>query len=128
MEKYTFKKAERLKSRKIIERIFNREGHSLVTFPILTVWLETSLNSNFPAQATFSVSKKKFKKAVQRNRIKRLMREAYRLNKSKFYESLSAKEKQVAVMFVYIAKEEMTFEEIESKMKQCLKRLRRNIK
>ena len=128
MEKYTFKKAERLKSRKIIERIFNREGHSLVTFPILTVWLETPLNSNFPAQATFSVSKKKFKKAVQRNRIKRLMREAYRLNKSKFYESLSAKEKQVAVMFVYIAKEEMTFEEIESKMKQGLKRLRRNIK
>ena len=128
MEKYTFKKAERLKSRKIIERIFNREGHSLVTFPILTVWLETPLSSNFPAQATFSVSKKKFKKAVQRNRIKRLMREAYRLNKSKFYESLSAKEKQVAVMFVYIAKEEMTFEEIESKMKQGLKRLRRNIK
>ena len=128
MEKYTFKKAERLKSRKIIERIFNREGHSLVTFPILTVWLETSLNSNFPAQATFSVSKKKFKKAVQRNRIKRLMREAYRLNKSKFYESLSSKEKQVAVMFVYIAKEEVTFEEIESKMKQGLKRLRRNIK
>ena len=128
MKKYTFKKTERLKSRKIIERIFNREGHSLVTFPILTIWLETPLNSDSPAQATFSVSKKKFKKAVQRNRIKRLMREAYRLNKPKFYESLSAKEKQIAVMFVYIAKEEMTFEEIESKMKQCLKRLRRNIK
>lgn len=128
MKKYTFKKSERLKSRKIIERIFNREGKSFSVYPILTVWLETPLNSEFPAQVTFSVSKKKFKKAVQRNRIKRLMREAYRLNKPKFYESLQAKEKQVAIIFVYLAKEELDFQTIEAKMKQSLKRLRRNLK
>ncbi|MGB1120946.1 MAG: ribonuclease P protein component [Saprospiraceae bacterium] len=128
MKKYTFKKSERLKSRKIIERIFNREGQSFATYPILTIWLETPLNTDFPAQVTFSVSKKKFKKAVQRNRIKRLMREAYRLNKPKFYESLQVKEKQVAVIFVYIAKEELAFEVVEAKMKQSLKRLRRNLK
>lgn len=128
MKKYTFKKSERLKSRKIIERIFNREGQSFATYPILTVWLETPLNSEFPAQVTFSVSKKKFKKAVQRNRIKRLMREAYRLNKPKFYDSLQAKEKQIAIIFVYIAKEELDFNTVEAKMKQSLKRLRRNLK
>ena len=62
------------------------------------------------------------------NRIKRLMREAYRLNKPKFYESLQAKEKQVAIIFVYLAKEELDFQTIEAKMKQSLKRLRRNLK
>ncbi len=127
MKKYTFKKSERLKSRKIIERLFNREGQSFATYPILTVWLETALGSDFPAQVTFSVSKRKFKKAVQRNRIKRLMREAYRLNKPKFYDSLISKNKQVAVIFVYIAREELDFLEIESKMKQSLKCLRRNL-
>lgn len=125
MEKYTFKKSERLKSRKIIDRIFNREGKSFSTFPFRVVWLETPLNSEFPAQATFSVSKKKFKKAVHRNRIKRLMREAYRLNKPKFYASLMAQEKQGAIMFIYVANEERPFEEMNTKMKQALKRLRR---
>lgn len=128
MERFTFKKSERLKSRKIIERIFNREGQSFANYPILTTWLETPLKSDFPAKVTFSVSKKKFKKAVQRNRIKRLMREAYRLNKPKFYQSLESNEKQVAIIFIYIAKEELDFKTIEAKMKQSLKRLRRKIK
>lgn len=125
MKEYTFKKSERLKSRKIIERIFNREGKSFANFPLRVILLETPLNTEFPAQVTFSVSKRKFKKAVQRNRIKRLMREAYRLNKPKFYESLKAQDKQVAIMFIYLANEELPYKEIEVKMKQSLKRLRR---
>lgn len=125
MKEYTFKKSERLKSRKIIERIFNREGKSFANFPLRVILLETPLDTEFPAQVTFSVSKRKFKKAVQRNRIKRLMREAYRLNKPKFYESLKAQDKQVAIMFIYLANEELPYKEIEVKMKQSLKRLRR---
>ncbi len=127
MKKYTFKKSERLKSQKVITRIFNREGKSFSVFPIRVIWLETPIDSVFPAQATFSVSKKKFKKAVDRNRIKRLMREAYRLNKSKFYESLIAQEKHGAIMFIYLANEILDFETLESKMKQTLKRLRRTV-
>lgn len=125
MEKNTFNKSERLKSRKIIERIFNREGKSFSNYPLRVTWLETPLDTTFPVQITFSVSKKKFKKAVHRNRIKRLMREAYRLNKTKFYASLSAQEKQGAIIIIYTANEELPFHEIESKMKQALKRLRR---
>lgn len=127
MEKLTFKKGERLKSQKIIDRIFNREGQSFANFPIRVIYLETPLNTDFPAQVTFSVPKRKFKKAVDRNRIKRLMREAYRLNKPKFYESLIAQEKQIAVLFLYVANEEVEYQFIESKMKQALKRLRRSL-
>jgi len=127
MQKLTFKKGEKLKSQKIIDRIFNREGQSFANFPIRVIYLETPLNSDFPAQVTFSVPKRKFKKAVDRNRIKRLMREAYRLNKPKFYDSLIAKEKQVAVLFLYVANEEVDYQFIESKMKQALKRLRRSV-
>jgi len=125
MEKKTFDTSERLKSRKIIERIFNREGKSFSNYPLRVIWLETPLDTTFPVQITFSVSKKKFKKAVNRNRIKRLMREAYRLNKAKLYASLSAQEKQGAIIIIYAANEELSFQEIESKMKQALKRLRR---
>jgi ribonuclease P protein component len=125
MEKNTFNKSERLKSRKIIERIFNREGKSFSHYPLRVIWLETPLDTTFPVQITFSVSKKKFKKAVHRNRIKRLMREAYRLNKAKLYASLAAQEKQGAIIIIYAANDELPFQEIESKMKQALKRLRR---
>jgi len=127
MQKLTFKKGEKLKSQKIIDRIFNREGQSFANYPIRVIYLQTPLNADYPAQVTFSVPKRKFKKAVDRNRIKRLMREAYRLNKPKLYASLTAQEKQVAVLFLYVANEELDYQFIESKMKQALKRLRRSV-
>ncbi len=85
MPDFTFKRAERLKSRKVIEQLF-KQGQSFAQYPLRIVWVEMAEpRSEFPAQFALSVSKKKFKRAVDRNRIRRLVREAYRLNKHVLY-------------------------------------------
>lgn len=76
----------------------------------------------YPVQAAFSVSKKNFKRAVMRNLLKRRMREAYRLNKEIVYQVFGMGG-QLAVMFIYAAREEKEYELIEKSMKQALLRL-----
>ena len=95
---FSFHKTERLCSKKIIDKLFI-EGKTIFVYPVKIVYLETSLSSKFPVQAVFTVGKRNFKRAVQRNLIKRRMREAYRLNKHKFYHEIG--EKQVAVFYLY---------------------------
>jgi len=121
---FSFQKNERLCSKKIIDKLF-AEGRSVFAFPLKIVFLELNLKSETPAQAGFAVSKKNFKRAVQRNLIKRRMREAYRLYKPEFYEVL--KEMQVAVFFVYTAKEITDYAVIESALRKGLKKLVREI-
>ncbi|MDZ4749129.1 MAG: ribonuclease P protein component [Saprospiraceae bacterium] len=91
MVRYTLSRPERLSSLKAIEKLF-KEGQSLAKYPVRLVWLEVvePEQSPSPVQVMFSVSKKKFSRAVDRNRIKRLMREGYRLNKPDLYISLQA--------------------------------------
>lgn len=124
MPDFSFRKNEKLCSKKVIDKLF-AEGKSVFAFPLKFVYLETGLTTGTPAQAGFAVSKKNFKKAVQRNLIKRRMREAYRLHKPDFYEAL--KEKQVAVFFVYTAKEIADYAVIESAIIKGLKKLVREI-
>ena len=77
MARFTLSKQERLSSLKEIEILF-KEGHSLTKYPFRLVWRLGSSVDDVPVKVMFSVSKKKFPRAVDRNRIKRLMREAYR--------------------------------------------------
>lgn len=118
----TFKRAERLKSRKVIEQMF-KQGQSFAHYPLRLVWLVMEeRQSDFPAQFALTVPKKKYKKAVQRNRIRRLMREAYRLNKHRLYDALQEGEQQIALLVIYTGQEVMTFAEIEAAMQQMLRR------
>ncbi|MBP6334598.1 MAG: ribonuclease P protein component [Bacteroidia bacterium] len=117
----TFKKSERLSSRIVFELLM-KKGHQLQETPFRLIWLKTKLNTAFPAQAAFAVPKKKFKSAVHRNRIKRMMREVYRKNKSGFYPLLVDKEKQAALLFVYSGQTIPEFSEVEQKLIQILKR------
>lgn len=125
---FTFSRNERLKSRKLISRLF-REGHSYMAYPLRVVWLpvspEEQLAAGFdgiPAQLAISVPKRAFKSAVQRNRLKRRIREAYRLNKQAWYEQLAARELHLALMLVYVGKEELTYEEIAAGIKKLAKK------
>lgn len=128
MPNFTFTREERLKSRKVIEQLF-KEGNSFAQYPLRVVWSEMEeRKSDFPVQFALSVSKKKFKRAVDRNRIRRLVREAYRLNKHILYEKLTdqqqaTSDKQIALMVIYTGAEILSFEEIEKAMRGLLCRL-----
>ncbi len=112
----SFKHGERLKSRKTIQQLFTT-GKSFAIYPLRLVYLqnETPL-SPYAVQFTVSVSKKRIKKAVHRNRIKRQIREAWRQNKSTVYEALKDQNIQYAFMIIYTAKERLPYEQIERSM------------
>lgn len=114
--KYTLGKEERLKSRKLIERLYT-EGDYVKSFPLRMIFLKTEHTSKFPAQVGVSVPKRNFKLAVDRNRIKRLMRETYRLQKEIVYNNL---DESYVFMISYLGKKEMKYEEIYLKMEKLL--------
>lgn len=115
----TFGKIERLHSKKNIEKLF-KEGKSVKVYPLRFIYLP------YPeakyTQVLFSVPKRHFKKAVDRNRIKRQMREAYRLHKSLLTYTPSI-EVPFLLGYIYIAREKPTYQEIEYAIKTSLERL-----
>ena len=114
--KYTLGKQERLKSKKLIEKLY-KEGSSVKAFPLRMVFLQTEHTSDYPAQIGVSVAKRNFKKAPDRNRLKRLMRESYRLQKEIVYNNLDV---PYVFMISYLGKEEKEYQEIFSKMNKLL--------
>ena len=114
--KHTLGKKERLKSKKLIEKLYEY-GNSIKVFPLRMVYLQTSHTSTFPAQVGVSVAKRNFKKAPDRNRLKREMRESYRLQKEIVYDNL---QDPYVFMISYLGKEEKEYQEIFSKMNKLL--------
>ena len=109
----TFRKEEKLKKKNLITELF-ASGKSTSVFPLKMVYLENDHDSPFKVQAGVSVSKRNFKSAVDRNRIKRLMRESYRKNKYLIYNDDDTKKH--ILMFIYQAKIEVSYQKMEEKM------------
>lgn len=142
---YTLGKNERLKSRRLIEQLF-KEGKSFSVFPIRIIYLNilgscehepsiVCLNSpgschhepaqNISLKAGFTVGTKHFKKAVDRNRIKRQMKEAYRLQKNDLKDILVFQKKHLALFFIYLGNELPEYDLIKNKMNAGLKRIKK---
>ena len=120
-KQFTLNKAERLKRRKIIEQLFSG-GKAVTSFPIRVQYKMVD-QLTVPLQAGFSVSSRNFKRAVDRNRIKRLMREAYRLQKLPLEQALQTKEQQLALFLIYTGKELPVYALVKEKVEVVLKKL-----
>lgn len=110
--KQTFPKKEHLKRKKLLDELFS-SGKKVSAYPLLLFYLETPLpEENIAIQAGVSVAKRNHKLAVTRNRIKRLMREVYRKNKTQF----QTNDKTFAFMFIYTGREVLAIEELDKAM------------
>lgn len=125
-KQFTLGKDERLKSRKQIDHLF-REGRSFTLFPYRVLFAVSPMSpatSEVVVQFGIGVSTRHFKKAVDRNRIKRLSREAWRLQKNDLVEQLSAQEKCLYVFFIFTGKELVSFAEANEKIAGGIKKLK----
>jgi len=118
--KLTFNKSEKLKSEKLITELFS-SGKSISAYPLRLVYLETTFSDPVKIKTGVSVPKRNFRKAVDRIRIKRLMREAYRLNKSELFNNITT---QYAFMILYIGKEKTVYKKVEPAMKQLFNKFK----
>lgn len=118
----TLKKAERLGRKKIIGRMFTGGSSSFTVFPLRVVFMPEEELSQV-ASVLISVSKSRFKHAVDRNRIKRQIREAYRLNKGIIVSELEKSNLKMAVAFIYISKELLDTSFIQARMQVALQRI-----
>jgi ribonuclease P protein component len=123
--RYTLGKQERLKSRKIIDQLF-KEGKFFSVFPIRVVWQYREKTAT-SIQVGFTVSTKHFKKAVHRNRIRRLMKEAYRLQKNNLQQQVEQSDKQLVIFLMYVGKDIPEYELITEKIKIVLSRLQKMV-
>ncbi len=140
----TFRKNERLANFRLQAMLFS-EGNSFFQYPFRIHWLSVSQDEkidkplkgkpihpdatfSYPAKCLISVSKRQIRKAVHRNRIKRLIRETYRKNKNRLYTFLNTESLVILVAFIYTAKTIMTYAEIASAMQKAMDKLSRKLK
>lgn len=123
----TFCKEERLCSRRTIDKLY-AEGHRLMAFPFSVQWIRVDRNTaDPPCQIMIVAPKRRFRHAVDRNRVRRLTRECYRMRKGPFYEFLQNTGINIALSLVYVHNEIPTFEQLGHKMDKLMLALEHDI-
>jgi len=122
-----FTKAESLRHKKLFDQLF-AEGKRELKHPVLAVWKEVALNEPVALQVGFSVPKKHYKRAVKRNLIKRRLREAVRVQKHELQTHLKAEGKQLAVLFIMLQTDNISYEHLRSKILLLLQEIVRKLK
>jgi ribonuclease P protein component len=123
----TFKKSERLCSKKAINELFEN-GNSFFSFPFQIVWIKSTLEIPFPAQVMFSVPKKGFKLSVERNLIKRRFKEAYRKNKHTLYSLLSSQNLKIVFIIIFKGKTIPDYTTLEKSVKEIIEQFNKILK
>ena len=117
--RHIFRKTERISFQKEIDLLFN-QGKAFTSFPLRIVYLEQKPFSGTTVSVLISVPKKRVRRAVKRNRIKRLIREAYRLNKTSLIKNYGEKESGLLIAFLFIGNELCGWKEVETAMQEAL--------
>ncbi|MNJ89071.1 ribonuclease P [compost metagenome] len=117
-----FGKAYKLCSRKMIDKLF-QEGKQLRAFPLKGYYLEAESVESVPFQVVLSAPKRQFKRAHDRNYLKRLMKEVLRREKQPLEKALNDSGKQLALFIVYTNKEVLTYPELEKCMRKLIGKL-----
>lgn len=123
LQTYRLRKEERLNSRILIEKLFTGGSKSLPVFPLRIVYMFVEGEHLPSVSLLISVPKKRFKRAVKRNRIKRQIREAYRKNKQILTERLNESQKKMAIAFIWLDNELHSTQEVEAKIRKLLQLL-----
>ena len=123
-ERFTLSKEERICSKKLINELFTGNGRSMTAFPLRVVFMKRTIVDDQPrATMLVSVPKRYFKHAVDRNRVKRQVREAFRRNKSIITQNLTDDHDAVAMAFVWLTDEKFPSSEVENRMVRLLTRI-----
>lgn len=121
-QRFTLQAIERLKLRKQIETLF-REGEAFSVFPLRLIYLMVpATEAPSPVRIGFSIPKKRIKKAVGRNRIKRLLREAWRLQKHAVYRQIP-EGSQLHLFIIYSGADTLSFDEAQRAIQKSMSRL-----
>ncbi len=115
---FTFSKRERITGAKRLDFLFN-QGKGFICYPLRIIYLLREQENESGCSILVSVPKKKIKKATRRNRIKRLIRESYRLNK-RLTENIPLEGKSLEIAFIYLKDAESDFSEIEKAVQKAL--------
>ena len=122
-QRNTFKKSERLCSRILIDSLFQGASHSVSAYPIRAVFLPVNPEVQTGVSVLISVPKKRFHDAVDRNRVKRQLREAYRKHKHSLAEQMTAREQGLLIAFIYVSAQIESTAYIEKRMTRLLEKI-----
>jgi ribonuclease P protein component len=122
VKQFTLSRSERLKSRKQIDMLF-RQGNHLNVYPLRASFILSKESKHGPLQFGVGVSGKWFKKAVDRNRIKRLARESWRLQKNNLKKIILDKQLNMVVFIVYTGRDKPEYEMISQSMSKVIEKL-----
>jgi ribonuclease P protein component len=127
MQRYKLPRKNILRSQKAITGLF-QPGFFVSSYPLRINYLFQPKPDSAPAfQVLFSVSKKRFKKATDRNRVKRLLREVYRLNQQRLAGLSLPDNQQLAMALIYTGQEQLTFQTIQAAFLQCVYKMERKM-
>lgn len=119
---FTFTKKERICSKLLIDKLFSGGNQSTAVYPLRAVYMSTEKDDT-PVSVLISVPKRKFRHAVDRNRMKRQIREAYRLNKHILWDKLENTPQGIAIAFICIADKPCTTANVMSSVRKILHRI-----